>query len=290
MSHQRITVLYHANCVDGFGAAWAASRSLGRHETTFIPVSYGRPVPAIDGTGPVYILDFSYPREQLTALARVHERVKVIDHHQTAEQDLATDWPGKPENIQLTFDGSQSGAVLAWKYFHGGLNKIPEILLYIQDRDLWKWDMKHSNPVNEALQSLELREFNHYDILYGHWREELPRLINDGAIALKIKAAKVESAVKARHWLDVGGVKVPAVNGCVYPSETADALLKAEPGKPFGVVWWINGDGSTQYSLRSRDGFDVSAVAKEFGGGGHRAAAGFKIAPDASALRVIPRY
>ena len=36
-------------------------------------------------------------------------------------------------------------------------------------------------------------------------------------------------------------------------------------------------DGTFAYSLRSRaDDFDVSVVAKEFGGGGHKAAAGFR--------------
>lgn len=43
------------------------------------------------------------------------------------------------------------------------------------------------------------------------------------------------------------------------------------------MVYMTLDDGLLAYSLRARaDDFDVSVVAKEFGGGGHKAAAGFK--------------
>ena len=43
----------------------------------------------------------------------------------------------------------------------------------------------------------------------------------------------------------------------------------------FGLVWSMAGDGQVHCSLRSNGEYDVSAIAKAFGGGGHRNAAGF---------------
>ena len=43
----------------------------------------------------------------------------------------------------------------------------------------------------------------------------------------------------------------------------------------FGLVWSMAGDGQIHCSLRSNGDYDVSAIAKAFGGGGHRNAAGF---------------
>ena len=52
------------------------------------------------------------------------------------------------------------------------------------------------------------------------------------------------------------------------------------------VLLRTNDDGSVKGSLRSRDPIDVEAIARRFGGGGHRNAAGFSVdASDAAALK-----
>ena len=63
-------VLYHANCLDGFGAAWAAWKALG-DATNYRPVHHGDPLPQIPEGQRVFILDFCYPPELLTHLALV---------------------------------------------------------------------------------------------------------------------------------------------------------------------------------------------------------------------------
>jgi len=53
--------------------------------------------------------------------------------------------------------------------------------------------------------------------------------------------------------------------------------LEMTPSAPFSVGWFVRSDGLFQYSLRSRGDFDVSELAKLWGGGGHKAAAGFEV-------------
>ncbi len=45
----------------------------------------------------------------------------------------------------------------------------------------------------------------------------------------------------------------------------------------FGIIMEEREDGALSVSLRSRSGFDVAKIANEFGGGGHKAAAGARI-------------
>ena len=51
-------------------------------------------------------------------------------------------------------------------------------------------------------------------------------------------------------------------------------------GQPFAVCYWDTLQGRV-FSLRSTDdGMDVSEIAKQYGGGGHRNAAGFTVSLD----------
>ncbi len=72
-----------------------------------------------------------------------------------------------------------------------------------------------------------------------------------------------------------GDYEVPVVNATVLFSDIAGELAK---GKPFGACYFDRADGKRQWSLRSSpDGVDVSEIAKLYGGGGHKNAAGFEV-------------
>ena len=114
-------VVTHANCPDGFGAAFAAHKRFGDDvEYTFarhgkdgnhdLPVNY-------EGAD-VYILDFSYPEQVLWDIASKARRVRLFDHHATALEDLRHlvdeddigGYEGVHKNLELYFDMSRSGA------------------------------------------------------------------------------------------------------------------------------------------------------------------------------------
>jgi hypothetical protein len=88
---ERPLVMYHANCVDGFGAAYAIYAHFSQEGSCpcdFVEAVHGQPVP--DGAGrEVYILDFSCRRQELEDLCRTALSVTVIDQHLTAVRDLA---------------------------------------------------------------------------------------------------------------------------------------------------------------------------------------------------------
>lgn len=131
MQSPQITVLYHANCSDGFGAAYAAWKKFG-DAATYHAAHYGEEPPDVAGKV-VFILDFSYSRDTLKAMIEAASSLTVLDHHKTAQADLE----GLPG---VYFDMTKSGAVMAWEFFHPD-KQVPEFLRYIQDRDLWNWKL-----------------------------------------------------------------------------------------------------------------------------------------------------
>jgi len=127
------------------------------NEPIEISVSYGKPIPQMDDASKVFIVDFSYPRQQLLELAQRMNSVVVLDHHATAQQDLnELTLPGKESKI--IFNMAKSGAVLTCEYFHGEslkceVGQLGEFFAYLQDRDLWTFKLPQSREVSMALRS-----------------------------------------------------------------------------------------------------------------------------------------
>lgn len=266
-----IAVLYHADCADGFGAATAAWMSLG-DAAIYFPVQYGSPPPAEAWeVQRLYILDFSYDRPTMTDLAdRLGEdRVLCLDHHKSAREALA----GLPF---ATFDMDRSGAVQAWEYFHPG-KAVPLLIQYVQDRDLWQWQLPQSREFSAAL-SIQPRDFqawsHHAAILEDPRAREA--FCRAGAAILSAQRQHVDTLASRPYWVEISGHRVPAVNCPLFQSELGERLCELHPDADFAAVYFDLSPQEQVWSLRSRNGFDVSTVAKSLGGGGHAAAAGFR--------------
>lgn len=273
----KTTVLYHKDN-DGFGAAYAAWTKLG-DEATYIAVQYNEPVPEIpEGTTNLCIVDFSYDRATVDAL-RLKYAVVILDHHKTAQAALA-DLPC------AIFDMSKSGARLAWEYFwpteitaHGTriTHSVPAILQYVEDYDLWKFQLPDSKEVNLYLSSLPW-DFQVWHDLATDTARFTCEAPHAGRAIKAFRDNQIKSAMKnaRRMWFEVNGERyvVPVVNASENISELGNELCKAYPDMPFSVSY-CDRLGCRSWSLRSIGDFDVSAIAKVFGGGGHRNAAGF---------------
>lgn len=259
-------VLYHGNCPDGFGAAWAASLHFG-DKADYVPVQYGEEPPNVIGRE-IYILDFSYPRELLLKMKAVAASLLVLDHHKTAEADLA--------GLEFCeFDMERSGATMAWDRFCVGewweqQNIITrKFVEYLTDRDLWRFELDGSREVSVAVWS--------YPRTFEAWTklaQRIDELKQEGVAILRYQQALVEQMCANAEVREIGGHRVPVVNASACFSEVGEFLCLRNPGMPF-AAYYFDRQGVRQWGLRSRGGFDVSGVAKAFGGGGHKGAAGW---------------
>ena len=269
----KVYVLYHGGgCADGFCSAWVASKVFP--DATFMAVNYGDPPPALEKGADVYVLDFSYKRPVMEKWL-LEERpvcLTLIDHHSTAEKDLAGLEGWCRQNgiaAKVTFEMSMSGAMLTWLWFFRDATP-PWIVDYVQDRDLWAWELPDSKAINAAIRSYSL-DFGVWDAMSASSPEIF---IAEGKAILRDQAQTVEAAVKNAVEIEMDGHKILCVNATTLTSETAGKLAE---NRPFGATFLIRGDGKKVWSIRSREGgIDVSEVAKKRGGGGHFHAAGFQ--------------
>lgn len=252
-------ILYHANCADGFGAALAAWLKFG-DGASYLPVRHGDAMPEIPSGSRVAIVDFSFPRQQLIELERRCSELLVLDHHKSAQADL--------EGLSFArFDMDRSGARLAWEHWHPG-TPLPDLLAYVEDRDLWRWALPDSREVSAALAC--------YPLDFAVWRDlQTDLLKQEGRAIFRYQQTLIERASSRARLVEIAGHLVPVVNSCMLQSEIGDELCRVHFEAPFSGVYSVKSDGRQAWSLRSHGEFDVSAIAAQFGGGGHRNASGF---------------
>jgi len=253
-------VLYHANCPDGFGGAWSVWLVRG-DAATYCPVSHGDPPPEIPPDASVLMVDIAYPREVALALRdRVRELV-ILDHHKSAQEDIG-------DLDFVTFDMNRSGAMMGWNYMHPG-KEPPPLIRYVQDRDLWRFELPNSREVTAALGS--------YPMEFEVWKAlDVDDLAREGTAILRFRDQTVKTIVGFARWGEIGGYRVPIVNATAHWSDVGEAMLQKYPEAPFVGAYFEDSEGTRRWSLRSRKDFDVSTVAKKLGGGGHPQASGFR--------------
>jgi oligoribonuclease NrnB/cAMP/cGMP phosphodiesterase (DHH superfamily) len=265
-------VVYHANCNDGAAAALIAEHTLGR-AINLIPAQYGQPFNLLELRHTVvYILDFSFDRETMLSISEESQLV-CLDHHRTAQKALE----GIPG---CTFDMDKCGARLTWEHFHGEKSAAPWWVEYIEDRDLWRWNLPYSKAINAALRSYGVNLEGLREALLwedGEAKRMVDQLIRDGESILREQEGIVQAHVERAELITFFGMEVPVVNATVLQSEIAGDLAT---GHPFGAVWFEEFDGTRVWSLRSRnETVNVAELAETAGGGGHPGAAGFKQRP-----------
>lgn len=312
---QPITVIYHAACPDGFGAAFAAWKHFGAG-ARFCAMHHGEPWEPLGLAGhEVYILDFSFARDALEAMAALAHSVTQIDHHMSARNPwssalLAVENGGERFNhptlpLTLIFDLTKSGARLAWEYFFPAL-PLPLVLSHIEDADLWRFALPGTRAFGRALR-LQPFDFTLWDDLCNETTDQAsPRyqaMLTEGtAIELffqhevtrlaeshlvmpaNLRGEPLDDLQSVRHGqplISAQNSNWRALSGLAINADSMFASelghLLAERSGSFGLIWQLAGDGEIKVSLRAAGKANVAEIASHYGGGGHPNAAGFRI-------------
>ena len=292
-------VLYHGNCIDGFTAAWCCWRKWGSSGVRYEPVNYGEELPRLHEDDRVLMVDFSLKRREMEELAGRVKCVIVLDHHVTAEVELAPFSappvaPNVVETAWLTtgvhafFDMGKSGARMAWEFCFPAFD-APELVSLVEDRDLWRFKYGDDTRALHRYLGATNKTFDAWSMvnssLLAFGSKSKP--LSVGLVLLADHENRCRELVTTAHTMFIGPVDAMAVNAPYwyamavnapywYASDVGHMLLEEYPHTPFSAVYSKRRDGKTQFSLRSRDDrLDVSVVAASLGGGGHRNSAGF---------------
>lgn len=236
----------------------------------------------------VALLDFSFDVEATSRQVAVASQYVVLDHHASAQENLKA----LPDANKM-FEIKMSGATLAWNFFHPG-TEIPLLFRYVEDKDIWRWALHSSDAFGAAFEltvdlpgigEVTCKDFVPLDRLFKGGDEALQRLLVTGNTILRYQnsvVAKHTRKYTRRRLKQLPEFVCAVVNATTLVSEIGDALAK-EPGVNFAFIFTQESESADcqwRYRISLRSCFpqegqaDVSAIAKLFGGGGHRTAAG----------------
>jgi hypothetical protein len=220
----------------------------GLDEVEFVPGVYGEaPIDVTDRH--VIMVDFSYKRPILEEMIQAAKSVLILDHHKTAQADLARlvpegasteevrhEWKQIRSNpnpvkkvITGIFDMDRSGAQIAWDFFCP-LAERPALVDYVGDRDLWRFDLERSQDISAYI-------FSH-DYGFKAWS----RLAEDLEECF-VDCANEGEAITRKHWKDIrelltvtrrdmviGGHRVPVANlPYTMASDAAGFMAESAP-------------------------------------------------------------
>lgn len=280
-------IAFHDSCTDGAMAATIALVALDPKPTQVVACRYDDPLPpqlvrggrlATDPTGTNSIpvsegpkvgrllcLDWCPTHAQLRHLMAEWDFVFVIDHHASRE------WLPQlfPDNCY--FDAQYSGAMLAWKWFHGN-TPPPPVVEYVQDRDLWQWRLPNSRAVSQVIWNNLGFQFLE-SLLVDFPLESMVRI---GDQLLQQQSDEIAQLAGTCFPVKMRGQYVVLTNAPIHPSEVCELLLRRwSLVETVAAFRFLNAE-RVRLNIRSRTG-KAQQLAEAYGGGGHPNSAGVTI-------------
>lgn len=274
-----IFVIYHENCADGLGSAYAAWKKFGE-AATYLPYDYNKTeestnqlIEQLKGKDVVFS-DVTLKRFQFLQVKENAKSVLVLDHHPSAYNEIG-------DLDCCVFDMDRSGAMITWNSLNPDI-KPPSFIKYIQDGDLWKFQYPETKWFYSSLNKFN-PTFRELDNLLDD--NLLKDFLNKGKHLREEYEAKVNSIVAQAVPVRFMGHDIYMVE-CTrdYASEVGNILaLKS------GSFSLCHSDKKDVYkiSVRGNGSLDISNLCALFGGGGHPNASAFTTKDKAEFLKIL---
>lgn len=269
MAAERTVILYHGNCPDGFGGAYAAWKKFG-DQAEYHALSRTAPEPESLHGATVYFIDFCYPREIMDRYVAEAGSLTVLDHH-AGVRDVVEAMPA------FVFDNDRSGAAIAWDYFHPDTPR-PKLIEYIQDDDLFRHELPETKPVLSYL-AVQPHTFELWDAI-AHDLEDPARAAQ---LMEKLRAYREYfdllvqyTASRAKPVLFEGHEVYMVTVNPLKPFVSAVGSVLREKHPPFALLGHAF-PGGMRISMRGDGTVDLAALAQKYGGNGHRNSAAFSL-------------
>ncbi|MDO8490302.1 MAG: DHHA1 domain-containing protein [bacterium] len=267
MASKKPLIVYHGRCLDGFTGAWAAWKKFGSR-ADYIALEHAKNPEKLPSDRPIYFVDFCFPESVMEELVSRNPLVTVLDHHISCK-DVAT----LAQTHRFALD--RSGCSLAWSFFHPG-KKIPHLVRVIEDNDLYLFKVAHTREFIAIFAGLEF-DFKLWNKLERDLENSASRklYVKKGKDLLEYKQQLIKRMLAGAEKVVFEGYKTYALNATLFHSDAANAIITTHK-TAIGITWLYVG-GKIKVSLRSNGKVDVAKLAQKYGGGGHKAAAGFLV-------------
>ena len=275
-------IFYH-NDLDGKCAAAILYNKMGRNlpKENMVSYNYGEfPLDIIMQDENIFIVDLSFSistEHVLDAILAKTKNVVWIDHHE-ATFDLLEKRPDFNKIIGIRRNDA-SGAMLTWEYCYENIS-APKAVAHVDDYDRWVYDLKYTAEFKYAIGT-------EYTV---PWADIWQTLLGKGPAAtdylLKLyRAGESILAYLKNDWksqarnayesvykdLDTGkNIRCLVLNGRGNSNLFGDLINDY----PFVVLWSYNGEDYVYSFYSNKEDINCNKIANQFGGGGHKGAAG----------------
>lgn len=270
-------ICFHHNDLDGRCAAaivhkWWLQREAEGQRELFVELDYKDRVSVeeIAAGEQVVIVDFSFKPEIMSEVFNKTELVIWCDHHKTAEHyDYGRDLAG----IRDFEEKHRAGCEVTWDFFFPGESR-PDAVFYVGDRDCWRW----ADPIETAKfnQGMKLRDTQPQSddwvrLFSSDGDAQCIGICEDGAVCLKFRDSFCADYAKSYGFeTEFAGHKAFAMGLYMFGSEGFGKRFKDYPL----CLSFVYDGGQWAIGLYSET-IDVGEIARKYGGGGHKGAAGF---------------
>ena len=263
-------VCIHHNDFDGICAAAIVAKFYKDKTVGFIETDYRLPLPKDDAIkdNDIIIVDFSFKPDDMQHIIDIAHSVVWIDHHATAKE-----YPyQKLCGLRNFNDKEEAGCELTWKYYFPD-EKMPDAVKLIGDYD--KWALKLQPQCFQFYEGLKVTPGTNSPLsVIWKWLFidcEVGNTISHGKIVIQYRDNYCSKLCKSFGYeTEIDGVRAYACNQYMFGSQGFGELFDKYP---LCLAYIHDGEKFTVslYSIT----VDVSVIAKNHGGGGHKGAAGF---------------
>jgi oligoribonuclease NrnB/cAMP/cGMP phosphodiesterase (DHH superfamily) len=239
------------------------------HDTKWLAHTHGEKYSIEEFKGKdVVFIDCCYDYDYLCEIREVATSIKIFDHHRVDPRIL--------KEFECYHSFEKSATLLIHEYLYPN-KEVPEWILQIDKRDLWKKDENTDYwylGLNALFGMFTLKEV--FSILDKG--VTVCSILNTGEALYPLYEIVLEDGfITDIEVSDTEHVTFIRSNNPILSSDTAEKFYLKE-GCYATVITYNTGDENKPYGYGLRTGrdIDLSVVAKHFGGGGHAKACGFK--------------
>jgi len=276
--------LYHTD-LDGFCSGAIVKNKFPK--CRMFPINYNLEIPfsELKKNEELWIVDFSFEKEgEWEKAFEITNNIYWIDHHIS---HLDSPIGNQAGGIR---DDSCSGAMLTWKYVNGKNSEIPKIVKLVSDYDTFTFDYPETIYVEAALSSYNIDPQYPKAMLLWHKLlypddPKVGYLVDEGKIIIRYRRQN-----ELFNFASVGFECQWEGYRCLVASTSRcsvlyDALKSKFKLDKYDILVTTKHDGKLwTISLSSLNPeIDVSKIALNYGGGGHKGASGFQ-------CRELPKF
>lgn len=260
--------------MDGKCAAAIVNHAVSQFtvDLEMMPVQYGQEIDIDDiDAHIVYMVDFSL--QPFSLMHKLAKRCNLIwiDHHKSAiEQADKTEF----HCYKRVTEVGKAGCELAWEYAFPYI-KMPHAVHLLGRYDVWDHGDSDTLPFQYAMRTYSMPPDSHawWECLFE--LDDLSRYIEYGQTILLYIQSHNTVYAKAAFETDIEGYRVIALNRMYTNSQMFEGVYDSSRHDAMLTFGWCNGQWTVSL-YATKDNVDVSEIARQYGGGGHKGAAGFQ--------------